>query len=47
MSDISFGADGLTPAFMIMRAVNNGINYFDTAPDYGQSEKVIGEAMRK
>lgn len=45
MSDISFGAGKLSAASMILRAVDSGINYFDTAPDYGQSEKTIGEAM--
>ncbi|MGO9613476.1 MAG: aldo/keto reductase [Dissulfurispiraceae bacterium] len=45
MSDISFGADKLSAASMILRAVDCGINYFDTAPAYGQSEKTIGEAM--
>ncbi len=47
MSDISFGAGKLSSASMILRAVDSGINYFDTAPDYGQSEKTIGEAMPK
>ncbi|HWR59914.1 MAG TPA: aldo/keto reductase [Thermodesulfovibrionales bacterium] len=45
MSDISFGAGKLPAASLILRAVDSGINYFDTAPDYGQSEKTIGEAM--
>ncbi|MBA4371916.1 MAG: hypothetical protein C0402_03535 [Thermodesulfovibrio sp.] len=47
MSDISFGAGKLSAASMVLRAVDSGINYFDTAPDYGQSEKSIGEAMPK
>lgn len=45
MSDISFGADKLAAASMVLRAVDRGINYFDTAPTYGESEKTIGEAM--
>jgi uncharacterized protein len=45
MSDISFGAGKLSAASMVLRAVDGGITYFDTAPDYGQSEKIIGEAM--
>jgi aryl-alcohol dehydrogenase-like predicted oxidoreductase len=45
MSDISFGAGKLSAASMVLRAVDSGINYFDTAPDYGQSEKTLGEAM--
>ncbi|HXX57044.1 MAG TPA: aldo/keto reductase [Thermodesulfovibrionales bacterium] len=47
MSDISFGAGKLSAASMVLRAIDSGINYFDTAPDYGQSEKTIGEAMPK
>ena len=45
MSDISFGAGKLSAASLVLRAVDSGINYFDTAPDYGQSEKTLGEAM--
>jgi predicted aldo/keto reductase-like oxidoreductase len=45
MSDISFGGGKISAASMILRAVDSGINYFDTAPDYGPSEKTIGEAM--
>jgi uncharacterized protein len=47
MSDISFGTGRLSAPSMILRAVDSGINYFDTAPDYGQAEKIIGEAMGK
>jgi len=45
MSDISFGTGRLSELSMVLRAVDSGINYFDTAPDYGQAEKTIGEAM--
>jgi hypothetical protein len=47
MSDISFGGGKLSVPSMVLRAVDSGINYFDTAPDYGLSEKTIGEAMGK
>jgi len=47
MSDISFGCGKLASASMILRAIDRGINYFDTAPDYGKSETYIGEAMPK
>ncbi len=47
MSDISFGTGKLSASSMILRAVDSGINYFDTAPDYGRAEKTIGEAMVK
>lgn len=32
---------------MVLKAVDMGINYFDTAPDYGRSEDTIGRAMRR
>ncbi len=47
MSDISFGCGKLSSASLIARAVNRGINYFDTSPDYGKSENVLGEAIKK
>ncbi len=47
MSDISFGAGRLPSASMVLRAIDRGINYFDTAPDYGPSERYIGEAMKR
>jgi len=47
MSDISFGAGKLSAASMVLRAVDCGINYFDTSPDYGLSETTLGEAMGK
>lgn len=47
MSDISYGTGGLPSSSMVLRAIDRGINYFDTAPDYGPSEKYIGQAMKK
>ncbi len=47
MSDISLGTGGLPSPSMVLRAIDRGINYMDTAPDYGSSEKYIGEAMKK
>jgi aryl-alcohol dehydrogenase-like predicted oxidoreductase len=47
MSDISFGTGRLPSASMILRGIDRGINYFDTAPDYGNSEEYIGEAMKR
>lgn len=47
MSDISFGAGRLPSGSLMLRAIDAGINYFDTAPDYGASEKNIGDAMPK
>ncbi len=46
MSDISFGTGGLPSSSLILRAIDRGINYFDTAPDYGPAEKYIGHAMK-
>lgn len=45
MSDISFGTGRLPSASLVLRAIDRGINYFDTAPDYGRSEEYIGEAL--
>jgi hypothetical protein len=47
MSDISCGTGRLPSASMVLRAIDRGINYFDTAPDYGQSETYIGEALKR
>ena len=47
MSDISYGAGKLPSPSMVLRAIDRGINYFDTAPDYGSSEKYLGEAMNR
>ncbi|MBF0400609.1 MAG: aldo/keto reductase [Magnetococcales bacterium] len=47
MGDISFGAGKLSSSSMVLRAIDRGMNYFDTAPDYGSSETLIGEAMSR
>lgn len=47
ISDISYGAGKLPSASMVLRALDRGINYFDTAPDYGSSEEHIGTAMQR
>ncbi|MBF0215029.1 MAG: aldo/keto reductase [Magnetococcales bacterium] len=47
MGDISFGAGRLSSSALVLRALDRGMNYIDTAPDYGQSEDHIGEALRK
>ncbi len=47
MSDISFGCGKLPSASLIARAISRGINYFDTSPDYGPSESILGEAVKK
>lgn len=47
MSDVSFGAGHVPSGSLILRAIDRGINYFDTAPDYGPSEDHFGEAMKK
>jgi len=46
ISDISLGTGGLPSASMVLRAIDRGINYMDTAPDYGSAEEYIGEAMK-
>lgn len=47
MSDISLGTGRLSSPSMVLRAIDRGINYMDTAPDYGSAEKYIGQAMSK
>lgn len=47
ISDISFGAGKLPSGAMVLRAIERGINYFDTAPDYGRSEEYLGEALQR
>jgi predicted aldo/keto reductase-like oxidoreductase len=48
MSDISFGGAGISNPDVVRRAVERGVNYFDTSPDYSQtgSEQVIGQALK-
>ena len=48
MSDISFGTSGLSDPAVARRAVERGINYFDTSPDYSDasSERALGEGIR-
>jgi len=50
ISDISFGSSGLRVGQedLVLKALDGGINYFDTANDYsgGESETTIGNALR-
>lgn len=48
MSDISFGCSGLSDPAVARRAVERGINYFDTSPDYSDaaSERALGEGIK-
>ena len=47
MSDISFGCAGLSDPAVARRAVERGINYFDTSPDYSGRgiEQALGEGI--
>ncbi len=47
MSDISFGTGRLSSSSMVLRGIDRGMNYFDTAPDYGSAEEHIGGAMKR
>jgi predicted aldo/keto reductase-like oxidoreductase len=47
MSDISMGTVRLNSPSLLLRAIDRGINYVDTSPDYGKAEKHIGNAMNK
>lgn len=48
MSDISFGGGAIDNPEVVARAVERGINYFDTSPDYSKtgSEQTIGKALK-
>jgi aryl-alcohol dehydrogenase-like predicted oxidoreductase len=48
VSDISLGSGRISDAAVARTALDRGITYFDTAPDYAdtRSERVLGEAMK-
>lgn len=48
VSDISFGCAGLHDAGVVRHALERGVNYFDTSPDYSRagSERTLGEGIR-
>ncbi|HKA56812.1 MAG TPA: aldo/keto reductase, partial [Candidatus Binatia bacterium] len=48
MSDISFGCSGLDNVAVVKRALERGVNYFDTSPDYSRagSEHTLGEGIK-
>jgi hypothetical protein len=48
VSDISLGSGQINDAEVARRALERGVTYFDTAPDYSdtRSERVLGEAMK-
>jgi hypothetical protein len=48
VSDISLGSGRINDVGVARRAIERGITYFDTAPDYSDtaSERVLGEAMK-
>lgn len=48
VSDISLGSARINDVAVARYAIERGINYFDTAPDYSDtnSERVLGEAMK-
>ncbi len=47
MSDISMGCGSLDNVYVVEKALDMGINYFDTAPDYGNgnSESTLGKVF--
>ena len=47
ISDISFGGGKLNSPLLMAKAVDIGVNYFDTAPDYGTSETNIGKYLAR
>jgi len=48
MSDISFGTAHVRDPEVVRMALDRGVNYFDTSPDYSdaESERVVGEGVR-
>lgn len=48
MSDISFGCAGLDNVAVVKRALERGVTYFDTSPDYSRagSEQTLGEGIK-
>ena len=48
LSDISFGCAGLADPAVARLAVERGVTYFDTSPDYSRtgSEQALGEGIR-
>jgi aryl-alcohol dehydrogenase-like predicted oxidoreductase len=48
MSDISFGTAHVRDPEVVRMALDRGINYLDTSPDYSdaESERVVGEGIR-
>jgi len=49
VSDISFGSGSIDDLEVARRALERGVNYFDTAPDYAEtgSERLLGEVLRE
>jgi uncharacterized protein len=48
ISDISFGCASLDNVATVKRALERGVNYFDTSPDYSRtgSEQTLGEGIK-
>ncbi len=48
VSDISLGSGRIKDVEIARRAMDRGVNYFDTAPDYAEtgSERLLGQAMK-
>jgi len=48
MSDVSFGTSGLDNPDVVKYALDRGVNYFDTSPDYSRagSERALGEGIK-
>jgi predicted aldo/keto reductase-like oxidoreductase len=45
VSDLSLGGGGLGSPDAVRYALDHGITFIDTAPDYGKSEETIGKVM--
>lgn len=47
ISDLSMGGGNLSGPLVIQRALQMGLTYIDTAPDYGKSELLIGQGWKR
>src|SRR5437868_146689 len=46
VTTVGVGGAGIAGPELLERAIDQGINYIDTAPGYGDSEDVFGEVMK-
>ena len=47
VSDVSMGTYGLTQQEVVAAALDAGVNFIDTGPNYGEAEVVVGQALKQ